>query len=106
MTRGLELNGRAIASRVKGRGALTKSLVGLLLRAHRFASQRARTRDDQVWAGRFIDALQEALRVARQGTPPPVPSLPRPAAAEGPLFDGTSELASGGRADAPGEPRR
>jgi hypothetical protein len=76
------LNRRAIVTRVKGPGALTKSLVRILLRANRFASHRARTRDDQVWAGRFIDALRETLRVARESSPECPPCPPYRGAAE------------------------
>jgi hypothetical protein len=81
MTRGLEVNGRAIVTRVKGRGALTRSLAGLLIRANRFATKRATTREDQVWAGRLIDALTVALRVARglnasPATPPSTVQTP------------------------------
>lgn len=84
------LNGRAIVTRVKGRGALTKSLVRLLLRANRFASQRARTRDDQVWAGRFIDSLTVALRVARE-TAPIESAAPAAAAVEHDAFELVAE---------------
>jgi len=54
-----------IKSRVKGRPAITRSLTGLLLRAHRFARCRATSRADQHWAARVIDSLTASLVVAR-----------------------------------------
>ena len=52
---------RGVASRIKGRPALVRSLRGLLLRVHRFGRHRARSRQDMQWAAVRIDALDAAL---------------------------------------------
>ena len=54
--------GRSAARRVVGPAALTRSLRGLLRRAHRFGEQRARSRDELIWAARFVDGLHAVLR--------------------------------------------
>ena len=53
-----------IASRIRGKAALLKSLRGLLVRAHRYANHRTRTRADIEWAAVLIDALGVALTLA------------------------------------------
>ena len=58
------LDGRRLASRVKGRAALTRRLRGLLIAVHRYARQRARTVEELRWTARLIDALTVALNVA------------------------------------------
>ena len=55
------------ARRVVGPAALVKSLRGLLRRAHRFSQQRARGRDELIWAARFVDGLGAVLREADGG---------------------------------------
>ena len=50
------------ARRVVGPAALVKSLRSLLRRAHRFSEQRARSRDELIWAARFVDGLRALLR--------------------------------------------
>lgn len=63
-----------VSRRVVGRPALVRSLRGLLRRAHRFSAQRARTRDDLLWAARFVDGLEAILRDAEGHAA----TLPRP----------------------------
>jgi hypothetical protein len=55
-------------TRVKGRPALLRSLRGLLVRAHRYASARATTDTDRLWSARLIDALTLAVQTADPGT--------------------------------------
>jgi hypothetical protein len=56
----------ALASRIKGRPALVRSLSLLLIRVARFATHRAHAQADQQWAARLQDDLTVALRNARQ----------------------------------------
>lgn len=51
--------------RVVGRPAIVRSLHGLHLRVCRFAQHRATTELDQRWAARTLDAIADALVVAR-----------------------------------------
>jgi hypothetical protein len=53
-----------VASRVKGRPAILKSLRLLLIRVHRFGTLRARSEQDKAWAARTLDALEGTLKVA------------------------------------------
>ena len=57
--------------RVQGRQAITRSLGGLLIRAHRYSRCRATLPADQHWAARLIDMLEQAYATARddKGTP-------------------------------------
>jgi hypothetical protein len=54
----------AVASRIKGRGAITRSLRLLLLRVGRYAQHRARTPQEQHWAGSLFHHLESALKEA------------------------------------------
>ena len=56
-----ELVGSRMSSRVKGRPAILKSLMRLLLRVHRFGRLRASSDDDQRWAARVSDGLHALL---------------------------------------------
>lgn len=50
----------AAPSRIAGRGALLRSLRGLLRRIERYAEHRATTSHEQRWAARLADALDAA----------------------------------------------
>jgi len=60
-----ELRRGDIRPRVKGRPVLERRLAGLLVAVHRFATRRAKTRDEVIWAGALYDHLQAALEAAR-----------------------------------------
>ena len=51
-------------SRIHGRGALLRSLRGVLRRTERFGIHRASTADERRWAARLADSLESALRDA------------------------------------------
>ncbi len=53
-----------IASRIAGRGRLLRSLRSLLRRVERFAAHRARSADEQRWACRLADGLEDVYDVA------------------------------------------
>jgi len=55
---------RYLPSRVAGRGAIARSLAGLIIRVSRFAVARAATADDQRWAAALADRLHAAYREA------------------------------------------
>jgi hypothetical protein len=57
---------RGVASRIKGKTAIIRSLALLLIRVHRFGSLRASTYEDRAWAGRLFDDLHAALHRARK----------------------------------------
>jgi hypothetical protein len=65
---------RGVASRIRGRGALLRSLRGLVIRAHRYGVYRAATADERGWAARLCDDLTGALQTAA-ATPPAQDSL-------------------------------
>jgi hypothetical protein len=50
-----------VSTRVPGRGALLRSLRGLLRRVDRFALHRARTSEETRWAARLADRLEAAF---------------------------------------------
>jgi hypothetical protein len=54
----------AVASRITGRGAITRSLRLLLIRVGRYAQYRARTPQEQHWAGALFSHLESALKEA------------------------------------------
>ena len=54
------------ASRIAGQGRILRSLRSLARRVERFAAHRARTRDEQQWAGQMADRLEEALTIGMQ----------------------------------------
>jgi hypothetical protein len=49
---------------VPGRGAILRSLRGLVRRVERFGERRARTPEDRAWSHRLADALDAAFREA------------------------------------------
>ncbi len=53
--------GRGVSSRIAGRGALLRSVRGLLRRVGRSAVHRAATLEEQQWTARFYDDLEAAL---------------------------------------------
>lgn len=55
----------AIKHRIKGRPALVRSLLGLLVRCHRFGAHRAITDADIRWCAAVLDALTAAADVAQ-----------------------------------------
>lgn len=55
----------SVPRRVVGRPAIVRSLISLLLRTHRFSAHRATSDADRHWAARTVDALTDALAVAR-----------------------------------------
>jgi hypothetical protein len=63
-----DLDGRRMTTRVKGRAALERSLMSLLLRVHRFARVRAATAGDRTWAAEAIAGLQSTLAALRRLT--------------------------------------
>jgi hypothetical protein len=72
---------RSTASRIRGKGAIVRSLRGLLLRVHRFRRGRARTESDIRWAAAMLDGLAAVLAVAEaQPTEAPSPDAPEPGA--------------------------
>lgn len=56
------------ASRIKGRGALIRSLRGLVIRVGRYAQHRAQPGTEQQWAARLFDALRVTLHEADDPT--------------------------------------
>lgn len=52
------------ASRIKGRGAIVRSLRGLMIRTQRYSVHRARGPEEQMWAARLTDRLAQALEEA------------------------------------------
>ena len=58
--------GTPIASRVKGKPALVKSLRSLLIRVHRYGRCRARRAEDLQWTAELLDALYAALSKAER----------------------------------------
>ena len=57
---------RGVASRIKGKPAIVRSLCGLVIRVHRFGQLRASTEDDRRWAVQLLDDLQAILERARK----------------------------------------
>jgi hypothetical protein len=58
---GISVRGaRGVGSRIGGRGALLRSLHGLLRRVQRFGEHRAATPAERLWAARLADALDSA----------------------------------------------
>ena len=55
---------RGVASRIKGRPALTKRLRLLLIAVHRFNTRRARSASDVMWSAQVMDLLTEAIGIA------------------------------------------
>jgi hypothetical protein len=51
-------------SRIAGRGAIARSLAGLILRVSRYARARAATSDERQWAAKLADRLDAAYREA------------------------------------------
>lgn len=58
---------KAVASRIKGQVAITKSLQLLLIRVHRYARHRATSEAQRAWASGVLAGLQEALAVPTTG---------------------------------------
>jgi hypothetical protein len=52
------------ASRIRGRGALLRSLRSLCRRVERFGVHRAAARDEQLWAVRLADRFEAAFTEA------------------------------------------
>jgi hypothetical protein len=61
-----ERRAHGVASRIRGRGAIVRSLQGLLIRVHRFGRLRATADEERRWAGRLIDRLEVAVREAME----------------------------------------
>jgi hypothetical protein len=57
---------RPIASRIRGRDSIIRSLRLLLIRVHRFGNRRARLAEDLAWAARMIDALTGVLEIGEK----------------------------------------
>jgi hypothetical protein len=55
---------RGVASRIRGRGSLLRSLRALCRRLERFALHRAATAEEQLWSGRLADRLEAAMTEA------------------------------------------
>lgn len=55
---------RSGVGRVRGRGAIVRSLRWLLIRVYRFGSHRATSQEECAWAARLADDLSSALRAA------------------------------------------
>jgi len=60
-----ELRHGDIVHRVKGRPALERRAMALVLAVSRFARCRAATRTDQAWAATMSDGLQRTLEAVR-----------------------------------------
>lgn len=58
---------RAVASRIKGQTAITRSLQLLIVRAHRYANHRAATDEQRAWASGVIAHVRSALEVPTTG---------------------------------------
>ena len=56
--------GPAVASRIKGKPAIVKSLRSLLIRTARYGNRRAQRASDFKWTAALLDALTTALQVA------------------------------------------
>ena len=52
------------ASRITGRGAILRSLRGLVRRCERYGEHRAATPDERRWTAHLADALQAAFTAA------------------------------------------
>jgi hypothetical protein len=58
-----------MVTRVKGRSALERRLLGLLFAVHRFGTRRARTATDQAWAASVIAGLETLLQDGKPHAP-------------------------------------
>jgi hypothetical protein len=73
----LEVDGRSMSSRVKGRQAIERSMRALIIRVHRFGTRRTHSAADRLWSARAIDTLTDLLDTGR-----PTPSTDVPASSD------------------------